>query len=139
MPDSPPLAHPTPGLLRAIEMALDGARIHSTGGSPVVVTFDEARNFFFQFAPGDADGELIGEIVGQDRLAPVDRRTPGQLARLQAAGWTLAGDHHEARPNHSRMWVLDRTSLAEVIRETTTLAFEVFGNDGRPVDIQIVH
>lgn len=135
----PLLAHPTPGLLRAIEMALDGARVHSAGGSPVVVTFDEARNLFFQFAPGDADGELIGEIVGQDGLAPADRRTPGQLTRLQAAGWTLAPDGDDTHPNHSRMWVLDRTSLAEVIRETTTLAFEVFGYDGRPVDIQIVH
>lgn len=134
MPALSPTPHPA--FLAELIEHLDDANVEDANGDPVVAVFDEDRNFFVQFAPGDSDGEVLCELVGPRYLAPRDQFTGAHLDLLMASGWLLAEPEGDALVNHVKLWDTAFISLEEIVAEAAALACHIFNSEGAGVVIE---
>lgn len=128
---------PTSQLVKALTKCLNEAETATSDGKPVVVIFDQARNFYAQFCGGDEEGDIHGELVGPGLLAPQDQFSSAQLDLLMSYGWTL-GDDLDDLPNHYKAWETEFVGLEQIAEEVQRLACHIFNNDGSRATIFII-
>ncbi|PTA66741.1 AAA family ATPase [Deinococcus arcticus] len=114
--------------------ALQDAETVEPYGQPVVVAFEDG--IFFQFAPGDEAGLLLGEIVGVHALGDGGVPSEAYQQRLAAASWTAEWDRDEM--NHARTWALADVSLEAIVDETMELVFDLYGFGEQMATITVV-